>query len=424
LPIEVGDKGRLIERLATAGIAAIDFWSVPHPALPEGFAAGARRRRERTVLLPVHQGLRPDELERIASAAALPARRPRADLRLEPIASFSELGEEWAELAESSGNVFATREWSETWWRHFGRRRALHLIACRSRDGRLRGILPLYMYARVPLRILRFVGHGPADQLGPVCAAEDAPAMARALRRAVGELRPDLLIGDFMARDEGWSTLCGGWVLASQGAPVLRFDRPSWDEVLRARSTNLRQQVGRLERKLERERGLRYRLGGAASLVADLDLLFSLHAARWTGGHSHFTGPHVRFHRDFAGLAQERGWLRLWFLDADGRTVAAWHGFRFAGIESYYQAGRDPGWEGPSVGLVLLAHSIRSAFEDGMREYRFLRGEQPFKYRFANADPGVETIGVPCGPLGDAALAGGAVLPEAIAAPLRRRLGG
>jgi hypothetical protein len=40
---------------------------------------------------------------------------------------------------------------------------------------------------------------------------------------------------------------------------------------------------------------------------------------------------------------------------------------------------------------VLLIHSIRQALEDGLDEYRFLRGGEPFKYRFAANDPGLET---------------------------------
>jgi hypothetical protein len=153
-----------------------------------------------------------------------------------------------------------------------------------------------------------------------------------------------------------------------------------------------------------------------------MDTLFELHAARW--GHSAYADAHAGFHREFAALARDRGWLRLWFLEADGRTVAAWHGFRFAGVESYYQAGRDAAWEGPAVGSVLLAHSIRSALADGMREYRFLRGNEPFKYRFASHDPGLETIGIARGPVGDAALAAGTFLPEPLVVPLRRKLAG
>ena len=47
--------------------------------------------------------------------------------------------------------------------------------------------------------------------------------------------------------------------------------------------------------------------------------------------------------------------------------VAAWYGFRFAGIESYYQSGRDPEWDRHAVGAGILEHSIRQAFADGMQ---------------------------------------------------------
>ena len=98
----------------------------------------------------------------------------------------------------------------------------------------------------------------------------------------------------------------------------------------------------------------------------------------------------------------ERGWARLWLLEVDGAPRAAWYGFRFGGADSYYQAGRDPAWERQSVGFVLLVHTIRSAVEDGLAEYRFLRGAEPFKYRFANADPGLVTVARANGALGRA----------------------
>jgi GNAT acetyltransferase-like protein len=77
---------------------------------------------------------------------------------------------------------------------------------------------------------------------------------------------------------------------------------------------------------------------------------------------------------------------------------------RYAGIESYYQAGRDPAWDHYRVGFVLLAHAIRQAADDGIREYRPLRGAEDYKLRFAVADPGLETVAVARGPLAKAAL--------------------
>jgi CelD/BcsL family acetyltransferase involved in cellulose biosynthesis len=66
--------------------------------------------------------------------------------------------------------------------------------------------------------------------------------------------------------------------------------------------------------------------------------------------------------------------------------------------------GRDPELERLSVGLVLLAHTLRDCVEGGLTEYRLLRGGEAYKGRFANADPGLETVAVASGPLGVAAL--------------------
>jgi CelD/BcsL family acetyltransferase involved in cellulose biosynthesis len=44
------------------------------------------------------------------------------------------------------------------------------------------------------------------------------------------------------------------------------------------------------------------------------------------------------------------------------------------------------------VGTFQLLEAIRSAHADGIKEYRFLRGGESYKYRFANADAGLETV--------------------------------
>ena len=62
-----------------------------------------------------------------------------------------------------------------------------------------------------------------------------------------------------------------------------------------------------------------------------------------------------------------------------------------------YQAGRDPAFGDQPVGFVLLAHAVRAALADGMREFRLLRGGAAYKERFATADPGIETYGLPRG---------------------------
>jgi dTDP-4-amino-4,6-dideoxygalactose transaminase len=67
-PIAVDDKQTLLARLASRGVRGLNFWSVPHPALPAARFPGAAALRARVVGLPVHQELRPADLARIARA--------------------------------------------------------------------------------------------------------------------------------------------------------------------------------------------------------------------------------------------------------------------------------------------------------------------------------------------------------------------
>lgn len=312
-------------------------------------------------------------------------------LQLERVETLESVRKEWSELAGRAATVFGTWEWASIWWRHFAAERPSLVAACRA-EGNVVGVIPLYLWSSRPLRVGRFIGHGPADELGPLCPAAYREPVARALARLVADWRLDVFLGETVSCAHEWSTLLRAKRLRREASPILPLDHGSWESFLASRTPNLRQQIQRRERNLRRQHGVGYRLADdAARLPRDLDSLFGLHSARWRGTQTPFLRWEA-FHRDFAAVALERGWLRLWFLEVDEQPVAAWYGFRFAGIESYYQSGRDPAWDRSSVGFVLLAHSIREALADGMREYRFLRGDESYKYRFAERDPGVETI--------------------------------
>src|SRR3712207_8750613 len=48
-----------------------------------------------------------------------------------------------------------------------------------------------------------------------------------------------------------------------------------------------------------------------------------------------------------------------------------------------------------------LTHAMRTAMEDGVREYRFLRGRERHKLRFPTEDAGLETVALARGPIRD-----------------------
>jgi CelD/BcsL family acetyltransferase involved in cellulose biosynthesis len=332
-------------------------------------------------------------------------RRQAAGASYRIIQDLDPLEGEWPRLAARARNVFGTWEWASVWRRHFQRGDPV-LTTVISRDGAPIAVVPLARQSKRFVRILRVVGHGVGDELGPVCAEADRPEAAAVLRDALDDMPCawDIFLGERFPADEAWTEGLRGRQLARSPSPVLRFEVESWDDFLQTRSRNQRQQLGRFERSLNRGHRLTYRLANDPDrLHEDLDILFALHNARWRNATSAFA-RHQSFHREFAACALERGWLRLWFMEVDGTPVAAWYGFRFAGVEFAYQSGRDPALDGSSVGFVLMVHSMREALHDGMREYRFLRGGETYKRRFANEDRQLETIGMSKGLVGAAAL--------------------
>jgi CelD/BcsL family acetyltransferase involved in cellulose biosynthesis len=345
-------------------------------------------------------------------------------LRLEPAGGFEELEPVWRGLAERSGNLFSTWEWATAWWRRYGDDRPLLLTVCRDSTGAAVAILPLYLAFERPVRVARMIGHGPADQLGPVWAA-DEPGVLEALAGSGPQLGWDVLLAERLPGGTGQAEALGGRSIAHESSPTIDVEGLSWDEYLSRRSSNFRSQVRRKERKLIRDHGLSYRLSDQPErLDADLDALFALHRARWAeDGSGALDGTREAFHRDFAAVALDRGWLRLWIAEVEGRAIAAWYGFRFGGADWYYQFGRDPEWDQSSIGLVLLAHTVREAIADGQREYKLLRGGEGYKDRFATGDPGLDTVALARNPKGRAAVAA-ARTGLALPGPLRRRLTG
>jgi CelD/BcsL family acetyltransferase involved in cellulose biosynthesis len=324
-------------------------------------------------------------------------------------------GELWAELAARSGNIFATQEWISTWLRHFGAGVEPLLVECRQ-GGRPFAILPLCVVRRGPLRFSRFLGFGIGDVLGPICDPADATLAGEALRRATNEVGvPAVLLAENLPGGKTAQAL-GGTVLQTVANPRLDFEGASWEEYLKTRSRNVREKVRRSARKLDEAHAVSYRLAeDPAGLEAAFDQLIRLHRLRWGPEGPLCQEPIAAFHRDLAGELLAKGWLRLWLMELDGEPAAAWYGYRFDGTESFYQGGRDPRFDRLSIGFLMLTWTIKAAFDDGLGRYAFLRGDEPYKDRFASADDGLESRLWGRGPIVSAAVA------AMRSAPLRHR---
>jgi CelD/BcsL family acetyltransferase involved in cellulose biosynthesis len=307
------------------------------------------------------------------------------------------LVDEWRALAEAAGNAFTTPEWYGAYARHYGADAPPFVVRVRDADGALAGLLPLCRSGRT----VRFAGANVGDRFAPVAVAGREAEVARAAARALGREAVVLHNVDagapwIGALGEGLRGRVAAIRLRGSVMPFVPLTGHTWDTFLGARSRNFRSQVRRKERALVDGEGATFRATAVPGEVrADVAEFFRLHNSRWDEreGGSTITSPTVHaFHADFAAAALERGWLRMSFLEVEGTAVAALYAWRIGGRYAYFQAGFDTAWADKSVGLVLMAHTVREAIEEGADEYDLLLGDETYKARFATDERAVETL--------------------------------
>lgn len=317
-------------------------------------------------------------------------------------ARFTDLREEWNELLADSDSdgLFLTWEWLHTWWRHLAEDRRLRIVTVR-RDRRLIGLAPLTRRAPrwwrlIPFPALEFLGAGEAgsDHLDVVVRrgheAQAVYALAEALANdgsmlELARVRDGGYLADLSREIHRW-----GWG-ASQAAtdvcPYIDFGGRDWDGYLAGLGPAHRYNVRRRLRKLEQQWSVSFECAtDEEQRAAALEELIALHQQRWRrrGKSGAFYSAELRaFHDEISGVALAQGWLRLYRLKLDGRTVAAVYGFLYHDMFYFYQSGFDLQFQQHSVGLVIMAQVIRSAIGEGARGYDFLCGDEAYKSLWA-----------------------------------------
>ena len=163
--------------------------------------------------------------------------------------------------------------------------------------------------------------------------------------------------------------------------------------------------LGTLEKKARHEIRRKLRRAEAAGDIAivpsvdplaDLDQFIELHQAKW-GANGLFPptpgGDRSRvFIRRWFEESGPGGAVRLRFVTVGGRRVAAGITVRQGDREMFYNAGADPSARDLSPGVLFIAEAIRSAIEDGVRQFDFLRGDEGYKYEWGSTDEPIQRL--------------------------------
>lgn len=299
---------------------------------------------------------------------------------------------EWMQLWHSSkSSVFQSPCWLLPWWASFHDDRELCAVTVR-RAGKLVAFLPLYRQPRGDLYDLVFVGTGNTDHLDIIAAPGDEDAVRAALR-ALTELHALWDTLDLHEVPEGSPLLSA----ASDGTQVPEISIQSScprvpipvSEHIAVGSAKLRQGLAYATRRVSEQGPLR-RVDANSNNCSELfDELVRLHTERWRSRGE----PGVlcdektqAFHRRAIVELSKHHLLRLFVLLIGEKRAGVYYGFSHASTSSYYLSGFDPQFASLSMGSLLIAEAVRMARSEGSRTFDFLRGREPYKYRWGATD--------------------------------------
>ena len=314
------------------------------------------------------------------------------------LSGFDALSGEWNDLLKRGAfdTLFLTWEWQRTWWEHLGEG-DLFLITMRDDQGHLAGIAPLY----------RTVSAGGERKLSIVGCVDVSDYLdiivAQGYEREVYSALLDYLDSAEMA---GWDAaeLCNvpeispahqalaemavehGYefrTIVEDVCPVI--DLPAtWDAYLASLDKKQRHEIRRKMRRIEREADVHwYIVYQGRDLAEEIEAFIELHQKSSADKDDFMDEQMKDFFRAVAHVLQPSGWLQLAFIEVDGQKAASMLNFDYEDAILVYNSGYDPQHRAHlSPGIVLLAYCIQHAIELERAKFDFLRGDEPYKYRF------------------------------------------
>lgn len=305
---------------------------------------------------------------------------------------FHALSDDWDTLFKSASRAtpFQSWPWLAAWWESFGDPRSLRVITVR-RGGELVGALPLMLDRRPGRARLEFIGTGLSDHLdGLVVDGLEEPvvdAWARALTALRGwtvadlqEVRPTAVVWKLFERWSPATTLQQSICLERRVAP--------WGEFLTPMSKNARGQMRRAVRAAE-SAGVVSRPVTGVEIPSAVDGLIEEHRAQWAARSAAITEEHLtdRFHaflrRAVVGMVERDEASLIEFRDDAGvlARVLLVVGHDYVGDYMYSATPR--ALETYSVRALIMHAELQLAEAGGIPDICFLRGDEPWKRRWA-----------------------------------------
>jgi len=326
--------------------------------------------------------------------------RVMAILELEQIEKLTNFEAWWDRLLSGSldNNPFVTYDWMASWWKHFGKGRELKFFTAESL-GSVSLIIPV-MYSKYEVfglkrRKATFACAPDSDY--QVFLATDFQRAAKDLDQLVESImedsNPDCIV--FQDVPEGSITARllenikqDDFIVSSRiinSCPYIPLSS-TYESYFQSLSRLMRRNLRVCERDAMRDFKVDFlKYDHLETMEEAMTILFELHQKRQVdvGNFGVFSNDIERnFHVDLAKAFAEKGWLALFFLTFDDKTVSSVYCFEYNGKLYVYLSGFDPMYAKYRPGYLIYKDIIKYAFRRNLKEVDFLRGDEEYKSRW------------------------------------------
>jgi CelD/BcsL family acetyltransferase involved in cellulose biosynthesis len=291
----------------------------------------------------------------------------------------------WSSLPDAT--PFQSPDWILPWWNHFGEGPLFTFAFWHQRE--LVGLAPLYIFSTSNLRRVFLIGTGNTDYLDVIFHPEWRDRCASRLLSAVHErsnlwdecmlqrLRPQSPLLLQSARFRGLISQ----VQEQEPCPTLNLRSSQMAAMLKT--------ARYYARKLEEKHSFSIERATAESLDEFLAALEQLHQARWQakGLPSVLAIQRDRsFYSEVAKRFLRAGVLYMFALRIGEHIADVLYGVQWRSRMYLYLSAFDPAFARMSIGTVILGHVVQTATNEGLHYFDFLRGQEPYKYRWGAKD--------------------------------------
>lgn len=290
-------------------------------------------------------------------------------------------------------DFFVLKNWLLAWWKCYGYDKELRIYILTDEDGKAKVVFPLMLTNENNKLHLSQLSDSCSDHFKIICSPKNYKDIIVLLKFILqNERYNQFTINNLIMDDINTELLLNALLLSDtrisafiQETNYFINTTGKYDEYFCSRSKNLKHKIRKIKKMAD---GFKFEV---LSKLDDnvLGEMINLHCQKWEND-MQVSVFYDQRRRDFLStICQEfeaKEQLKIFVLKKDNKIIAYRLGFVFHNIYHDWNTSYDINYKEYSVGILLCDYIIKYCFENDIKKFDFLRGNEEYKKKFATGE--------------------------------------